>query len=86
MCGALAGCWVTAAVLLLSPLLVLSPLFGFGMGGLPHHTALLLSVFGSMAMFGAGLMFAVVLQFATKWFVKLTFKYIQFNWSIIKGA
>jgi uncharacterized membrane protein len=31
-------------------------------------------------------MLLIVMQWITKWFFKLTVKYVQFNWNIIKGA
>lgn len=85
-CGTLIGLWAAAVALVLTPLLALVPMLGFG-GSFSHGTpAFLLSVFGSLASFGAGLMLTVVLQFVTKWFFKLTYKYIQFNLTMIKGA
>lgn len=81
LCGALFGMWVATGVLLLSPL------FALVGTGFPHDsTALLLMAFGSLTCFGAGLMLLIVMQLATKWFFKLTYKYVQFNWNIIKGA
>lgn len=81
LCGALIGMWVATGVL------ILSPLFAIVGTGIPHDsTALLLMAFGSLACFGAGLMMLIILQWATKWFFKLTYKYAQFNWNIIKGA
>jgi uncharacterized membrane protein len=81
LCGALAGLWAAAAAL------VLAPLIGLIGAAFPHDAAPLpLLVFGSIGAFGAGLMLVVALQFITKWFFKLTYMYIKFNWRIIKGA
>lgn len=81
ICGTLAGLWVTTGVLLVSPLFAL-----VGVGFSHDSTSLLLAAFGSLACFGAGLMLLIVMQWITKWFFKLTVKYVQFNWNIIKGA
>ncbi|MFC0211084.1 hypothetical protein ACFFK0_01255 [Paenibacillus chartarius] len=79
--GCLFGLWVTAILLLFSPLLAL-----IGTGIPNDNETMLLLIFGSIGLFGAGLMLTIILQFISKWFFKLSCMYVKFNWNIIKGA
>jgi uncharacterized membrane protein len=81
LCGAIIGLWVADVALLLSPLYAL-----FGSFEARDETTRLLILFACLSGFGAGLMLTVVLRLCTKWFCILTYKYIKFNWFIIKGA
>jgi uncharacterized membrane protein len=81
LCGAIIGLWVADVALLLSPLYAL-----FGSFEAHDEPTRLLIRFACLGGFGAGLMLAVVLRLCTKWFCILTYKYMKFNWFIIKGA
>jgi uncharacterized membrane protein len=81
ICGVIIALYASSAACLISPLALL-----IGNNWTNVSSDMQLLVFGSMAVFGLGILLTAFTLWFSKGFFKLTRKYIRFNIKIIKGA
>jgi uncharacterized membrane protein len=81
ICGMIIALYASSAACLISPLLLL-----IGNNWTNISSDMQLLVFGSMAVFGIGILLTAFTVWFSKGFFKLVGKYIRFNIKIIKGA